>query len=378
MSSQICLKLHLDSDILRVRAPVDKCRKVEEIRSYVEMAWPDLKKTPYHLYYTDDMDDACVLNQVSLPDALILAEKSRVPTMNIYVKTGEDEEDDVVVGDSLSRMVNQLVDFDMIPGRAAAQEFAEMLQAAGQDLDKVTDELVKSRVEKPSSEKHTSKKSLSKKSPTGKQLKPKSSVKIEREVSDETDAFDTMADLLTGLGFVDSKKAARDLLRKLVPSTDDLDKVSDHIERWAERQQREEKAYSEDDEDVAKGEERKNDKSGKPLATLLNDYGFVADEKSANELVEALEDTNQDVDKILYHFIHGPSKPVYNKPLPTPEERQAQEDAAAKRCVDKQVEKYEQKQRKAGRKMQPAEARWGWACPKHPRDPKADHIDLLC
>ncbi|EER17182.1 hypothetical protein Pmar_PMAR020840 [Perkinsus marinus ATCC 50983] len=87
--------------------------------------------------------------------------------------------------------------------------------------------------------------------------------------------------------------------------------------------------------------------------------------------------TDQDLNRILFHFIHGPSKPVNDKPLPTPEERQAMDDAAAMRGVKEEVKEYEQKQKKAGKKLQAAEPRWGWAGPKHPRDPKADKIDLL-
>ncbi|KAF4667201.1 hypothetical protein FOL47_003689 [Perkinsus chesapeaki] len=352
MSSEICLKLHLDSDILRVRAPFEKCEKMEEICSYVEMAWPDLKEIPYQLYYIDDLDDACVLNQVSLADALLLAEESVVPTLNIYVQpVDEDEEEtDVIVEDPLSRVVDELVDLDMIPSFAMAQELAEVLQSAGQDLDAVADELMKTKAEKPVSKKQPAKKIAAKK-PTKaiahkaakKQTKP---LKIQREVSDEQEAIDTM--------------------------------VTDHIKRWADEQHRAEKAESEDAMDMKKAEGgEENEKSGKRLAKLLNDYGFVSNKKSADELVDALEATGQDLDSILYHFIHGPSKPIYRKPLLTPEEQQAQQDAGAKRCIAKQVKRYERKQRKSGRTMQATEPRWGWAAPKHPRDPKADHVDLL-
>ncbi|EER10570.1 hypothetical protein Pmar_PMAR005700 [Perkinsus marinus ATCC 50983] len=180
-----------------------------------------------------------------------------------------------------------------------------------------------------------------------------------------------MVDLLSDLGFVDSKKAARDLMNNLVSSTDDLNKVADNIKRRVEDQQRED-AYSKADECVMADK-----KPGEHLAQLLNDYGFVVDEDSANKLVAALEATDQDLNRILFHFIHGPSKPVNDKPLPTPEERQAMDDAAAMRGVKEEVKEYEQKQKKAGKKLQAAEPRWGWAGPKHPRDPKADKIDLL-
>ncbi|EEQ98487.1 hypothetical protein Pmar_PMAR004411, partial [Perkinsus marinus ATCC 50983] len=247
MSSQICLKLHLDSDILRVRVPVDKCQKVDDICNYVEMAWPALSEASYRLYYIDDMDDACILSQISLPDALALAEESRVPTMNIFVDI-DDEEDVVVVDDPLSRMVDELIDGDLIPSYDVGQELVRVLQDAGQDLDKVTQELAKSRSKKSGSRTTTKKNAPKSPSVAAKpKLQPQSSLKIEREVSDENEAMDTMVDLLSDLGFVDSKKAARDLMNNLVSSTDDLNKVADNIKRRVEDQQRED-AYSKADE----------------------------------------------------------------------------------------------------------------------------------
>ncbi|KAF4666346.1 kelch-like [Perkinsus chesapeaki] len=358
---------HLE-DILRlIRLPLMDSKVVAALDSHpVASRSQDLPKLQlaalkYHLNPAGAAAVGCRLRR---------AGESRTPTLNIYVQPAdeEDEESDILVDDPLSRMVDELMDLDMISDYATGQELANILREGGQDLDKVTDELVRSRVEKPVTQKGKSSNAH------GSAYHPS----FKREVSDENDAVDTVVDLLTGLGFVDSREDALKLLDRLLLSTDDLNRVAEHIKRWAEDEECVDKAVSEDDEEVVKSAEKlEGDTAGKRLAKLLNDYGFVENQKSADELVDALEACNQDMDKVLYHFVHRSSKPVNRKPLPSPKEQQVQEDAAAKRGVDEEVKEYEAKERKSGRKVQPSEARWGWACPKHPCDPKADNVDIL-
>ncbi|KAF4652715.1 hypothetical protein FOZ61_002069 [Perkinsus olseni] len=99
MSDPIVLKLHFNSDIVRVRLEESsQCANLSEVRSYIINTWSPLAHQDFTVYYLDDEGDKCLLNDRSLPDAREVAKevaasnKKNTPTMDLYVEAVKNEE----------------------------------------------------------------------------------------------------------------------------------------------------------------------------------------------------------------------------------------------------------------------------------------------
>ncbi|EER11417.1 hypothetical protein Pmar_PMAR011080 [Perkinsus marinus ATCC 50983] len=99
MSDPIVLKLHFNSDIVRVRLESSsECGTCAQVRSYITNTWPLLAQQEFSIYYVDDEGDKCLLNDRSLPDArevakeMAVANKKSTPTMELFIDEQNKEE----------------------------------------------------------------------------------------------------------------------------------------------------------------------------------------------------------------------------------------------------------------------------------------------
>ncbi|EER14579.1 hypothetical protein Pmar_PMAR009035, partial [Perkinsus marinus ATCC 50983] len=146
-SSVLCLKLHSDSETIRVRVDPESCQSYDQLCSYVEKAWRELQFRDYRLFYMDDSDELCLLNDLSLSDALALADAQgkatkSVPVIDIYVDAYSEEAPSFTPLDSEALAVADLLDgLDYVIDPLSALRLVDCLAAADQDMGKVADSL---------------------------------------------------------------------------------------------------------------------------------------------------------------------------------------------------------------------------------------------
>ncbi|KAF4686273.1 hypothetical protein FOZ60_005467 [Perkinsus olseni] len=275
----------------------------------------------------------CLLNDLSLGDAIATVREgassssNSAPVLDLFIQSEGEEvalsssqppEEEVAeqmgVADTLARFLD---DMDYMDTLDAADDFVDGLVAADSDLNAILDCLqarddatsrkaVSSSAPKQigASEKKSPKEvqqsaTKAPKEPSAGEVeasgyeqvgdKAPKQFHVERQVSSPKEASDMMVDLLTKMGFVNNKKAAKDLVGRLVSSPDDLQRVADHID------------------DLVEGREPATtpalDDTAKQFIDMLDDSGMVQDRNAAEDLVGVLKDAEQDVDKVFNNFL---------------------------------------------------------------------------
>ncbi|EEQ99018.1 hypothetical protein Pmar_PMAR012026 [Perkinsus marinus ATCC 50983] len=329
---ELILKLHSIEETLRVRVEVDACKSMAQITGYIEKAWPQLKDEKYRIYYLDDSDELCVLNELSVGDAITLPAKmmragdDAVPVLDLFIKKEIDRDltSPREVNPSARNLARRLTDFDYMNSFDDAWQLVDSMLATGQDLDSVAKHLetrqdrkqksvdaapqeppargvkrIASEMEKDSSAVQPQVKTSGKVYATTSDGKHE--YHIEKRVKSEKEAVDTMVDLLTEMGFVESKDKAKDLVNNLVGSGEDLKRVADHIMSRAIEQENDSPLALRDLDDELKLVEA--DDTARDFADLLDDFGFVGSRDAARELVGSLMATEQDLGSIADHFM---------------------------------------------------------------------------
>ncbi|EER11900.1 hypothetical protein Pmar_PMAR014038, partial [Perkinsus marinus ATCC 50983] len=285
-SSVLCLELHSDSETIRVRVDPESCQSYDQLCSYVEKAWRELQFRDYRLFYMDDSDELCLLNDLSLSDALALADAQgkatkSVPVIDIFVDAYNEEAPSFTPLDSEALAVADLLDgLDYVIDPLSALRLVDCLAAADQDMGKVADSLKTKKAtkevhenvtgsknvnkssegvldSKPTSkvpEKTTSEKSVAVESKGGNkqvvEAKPQVTVncekmvqrsgdepevvRMQKEVSSEKEAKDAMVDFLSKSGFVTGKKAGKELVNSMFQDMSSIREVADRLMGYEE------------------------------------------------------------------------------------------------------------------------------------------------
>ncbi|KAF4699445.1 hypothetical protein FOZ62_002344 [Perkinsus olseni] len=376
---ELVLKLHTTEETLRVRVQADSCKDMAQIKGYIEQAWPELKGKEYRIYYLDDADEMCLLNDLSVADAVSLPGKmlksndeSAVPVLDLFIKRDTDRSVAVQRADDASarNLARWLTDFDYMNTFDDAWQLVDSMLATGQDLDSVARHLENRQNEKKSvtaaaavpkaqkparGEKRTASEMEKENDASAIQPHVKTSGKvsatsrkdgheyhIERNVKSEKEAVDTMVDLLTEMGFVEGKDKAKELVNGLVGSGKDLQRVADHImSRALEQEQDSSRAWK----DIA--DEMKmvdDDETARDFADMLDDFGFVESHDAARELVGSLMATQQNLSRIADHFMrHARTNSLKGAKKVADAQKKAVGDAAGKKKTDGQGQQQEQK-----------------------------------
>ncbi|KAF4661217.1 hypothetical protein FOZ61_003435 [Perkinsus olseni] len=304
MSSNFILKMRSDAGVLRIRVNASSVKNMTDIEEYVLKAWPQLGRLyeDYRLYYIDDSDEKCLLNDLSLEDGLTLARiraeaSGRVPILELNIEKVDDgnsatfcENADSEIGDA-DTLAELLEDLGYVVSSDDADALVESLGETGVDLARLREQLESEKKNK------------------GQEELPKDPVEglpIEKMEPGDEDARRTMVDLLTQLGFVDNRETAEDLVKRLGSSSKDINEVSRRLIDLAKEQ--EEERTGEATEEPLK---EANDKElcvaetsdvAKQLQRLLVEKHFVRTPEGAEDLVAALVGADQDLKKVLQHF----------------------------------------------------------------------------
>ncbi|KAF4667200.1 hypothetical protein FOL47_003685 [Perkinsus chesapeaki] len=344
MSSDLILKLRTRTQTMRVRVASEKLTDMCQIKDFIEKAWTQLQGKQYRVYYVDEFGEMCVLNDLSLGDAIATVREQAAalditPVLDLYIQDeGEEvplsstapEENiaqEVDVADTLAQLLD---DMDFMDSIDAAEQFVDGLVAANSDLDAILGHLrgENSPIQRRAVPASAPAKSLAapeKKSTKAVQKAAKPSKEpsttgeieasgyeqvgdkapkqfhVERQVSSAKEASDMMVDLLSKMGFVNSKKDAQDLVAQLTSGPEDLQRVADHIE------------------DLVEGREPTvMDGTAKQFIDMLNDTGAVQDRDAAEDLVGALVDAEQDVDKVFNNFLERTNSKQEQKAIQQP------------------------------------------------------------
>ncbi|KAF4664748.1 hypothetical protein FOL47_004983 [Perkinsus chesapeaki] len=333
IASVLCLKLHSDSETIRVRVDPEQCQTYEQLCGFVEKAWRELQFRDYRLFYLDNVGEMCLLNDLSLPDALAVANARgkisyTVPVLDIYVDVKGGEQPSFTPLDPTALMVADLLDdLDYVTDPFAALRLVDSLAAADQDMAKVADSLKAKKAEKKEQKAVVDKKEepsveeqdeAAQKQVATSQKKPAVSVScekavqqsgsepkvmhMEKEVSSEKEAKDAMADFLNKSGFVGDKKSGQQLVNNMFDDMSSMQKVADRLMGY-------EKADAKDTKEVQDETKELQNVQADPLARnfvdMLSDFGFIQNKAAARELVSALMATQADLDGLTKRLEAG-------------------------------------------------------------------------
>ncbi|KAF4671592.1 hypothetical protein FOL47_001407 [Perkinsus chesapeaki] len=340
-ASVLCLKLHTDSETLRIRVDPEDLQSYDKLCEYVEKAWRELQVRDYRLFYMDEDNEFCLLNNLSLPDAIAGAEAegkatNSLPVLDIYVDVEGGKEPSFTPLDPVSLMVADLLDdLDYVSSPLSALQLVDSMLAADQDLGKVAQTLKAKKEEQEKqdavkdqapaeAEKIASKgeqkssvasASVEKKATTEEE-KPKVEVSVdksvekagskpevthmEKEVSSEKEAKDAMADFLAKSGFVSDKKSGEDLVSRMFQNVSGLQQVANRLMGY---EQPESKKDSKEVADETKQlQQVESNPEARDFIDMLSDLGFVENKAAARELVGALQAAQTDLDQLAQRF----------------------------------------------------------------------------
>ncbi|KAF4704463.1 hypothetical protein FOZ62_031999 [Perkinsus olseni] len=290
MSSNFILKMRSDAGILRIRVNASSVKNMTDIEEYVLKTWPQLGRLyeNYRLYYTDDSDEKCLLNDLSLEDGLTLARiraeaSGRVPMLELNIEKVDDgnsatpcEKADSEIGDA-DTLAELLEDLGYVVSSHDADALVESLGETGVDLARLREQLE------------------SEKKNGGQEELPKDPVEglpIEKTESGDEDARRTMVDLLTQLGFVDNRETAEDLVKRLGSSSKDINEVSRRLIDLA-KEQEEERTGEATEEPLKEANDKElcvaeSSDVANQLQRLLIEKHFVRTPEGAEDLVAAM------------------------------------------------------------------------------------------
>ncbi|KAF4755000.1 hypothetical protein FOZ62_028514 [Perkinsus olseni] len=332
MSSQLCLKFHLGREVLRVRVNLSECQTASQLSEYIEKVWPKkLEGVMYRLFYTDESGEMCVLNDLSIGDALGTAEErakkcDATPVLDVYVKVdgdGDDDDSTPVAAQTATDLLNEL---NLMTDPFYSQQLVDSLVETGQDMDKFVDTLQSKKDDQPH-QKADKKPSLvqriasrfnsPKKNTDGGSSKPQMQVSydqsvqngsgspkvshFEKKVSSEKEAKEAMAEFLKKSGYVSNQKTAEDLVNRLFGPRSDFsgfEKFANSLLDYGDAGNDEKKAAKKSSDLRALD----TDESAKEFADMLNDFDFVDNSTAARELTSALMSAQQDLEQIENNF----------------------------------------------------------------------------
>ncbi|EER11899.1 hypothetical protein Pmar_PMAR014037, partial [Perkinsus marinus ATCC 50983] len=85
MSNNLVLKLRTRTQTMRVRVDSEKLADMYQIKDYIEQSWTQLKGKDYRVYYVDEFGEMCLLNDLSLGDAIATVQELNMSAKNIPV-----------------------------------------------------------------------------------------------------------------------------------------------------------------------------------------------------------------------------------------------------------------------------------------------------
>ncbi|KAF4661459.1 hypothetical protein FOL47_006670 [Perkinsus chesapeaki] len=343
MSSDLILKLRTDEEVLRTRVDASTVKNMTDINEYILQTWPELGRLyeDYRVYYIDDFDEKCLLNELSVQDALTLAKiraqaSGSVPVLELYIEVldhddSEAESEELAaneVEDPEETLAKLLEDLGYVVSSEDALSLVDSLGETGIDLDKLREQLeiekngAQETAEKIAPAVETKKpavKAPAKGEPESGWVvdavpeEPDEGLHIVKTVSNDKDAVSTMVDLLTQLGFVDNRETAQELVNRLVSSSNDVDRISKRIMDLAEQQEQERSGEATEEAVKDANDEElsavKRSSAAKDLENLLYNMGFVETREAAKDIVAALVGAGQDLRKVIEHFeAEKPSK----------------------------------------------------------------------
>ncbi|KAF4683450.1 hypothetical protein FOZ60_009111 [Perkinsus olseni] len=309
MSSELCLKFHLGREVLRVRVNPSECQTASQLSEYIEKAWPKkLEGVMYRLFYTDESGEMCVLNDLSIGDALGTAEErakksGATPVLDVYVKVdgdGDDDDSTPVAAQTATDLLNEL---NIMTDPFYSQQLVDSLVETGQDMDKFVDTL--------QAKKDDQQQQKAEKKPSLMQVSYDQSVQngsgcpkvshFEKKVSSEKEAKEAMAEFLKKSGYVSNQKTAEDLVNRLFGPRSDFsgfEKFANNLLDYGDAGNDEKKAAKKSSDLRALD----TDESAKEFADMLNDFDFVDNSTAARELTSALMSAQQDLEQIENNF----------------------------------------------------------------------------
>ncbi|KAF4689134.1 hypothetical protein FOZ60_001987 [Perkinsus olseni] len=356
-ASVICLKLHTDSETLRIRVDPEELQTYDKLCGYVEKAWRELQVRDYRLFYMDEDNEFCILNDLSLPDAIAVAEAKgkatdSVAVLDIYVDVEGGREPSFVPLDPVSLMVADLLDdLDYVSSPLSALQLVDSMLAADQDIGKIAQSLKAKKDEQeqqgavkdqttaansqPQASSNTST-AVEKKATKGEE-KPKVDVRVDRsvqkagskpevthmekEVSSEKEAKDAMADFLAKSGFVADKKSGDDLVNRMFENVGAMQKVTDRLMGYEKPESK--KDAKEVADETKQLQQVESSPVAKDFVDMLSDCGFVENKAVARELVGALEAAQTDLAQLAQRFTDAGQSDKKSSPAVTAAKQQS-------------------------------------------------------
>ncbi|KAF4753688.1 hypothetical protein FOZ62_016455, partial [Perkinsus olseni] len=83
VDSEVILKFHFNSDIVRVRASPCDCDSISKLNEYVADAWPELRGKPFDILFCDGLGAKDILDEDKLMKLLSDASGSDGASRNI-------------------------------------------------------------------------------------------------------------------------------------------------------------------------------------------------------------------------------------------------------------------------------------------------------
>ncbi|KAF4743064.1 hypothetical protein FOZ62_018569 [Perkinsus olseni] len=155
MPSDLILKLRTRTQTMRVRVDSEKLTDMCQIKGYIEKSWTQLQGKQYRIYYIDEYGEMCLLNDLSLGDAIATVREgassssNSAPVLDLFIQSEGEEvalsssqppEEEVAeqmgVADTLARFLD---DMDYMDTLDAADDFVDGLVAADSDLNAILD-----------------------------------------------------------------------------------------------------------------------------------------------------------------------------------------------------------------------------------------------
>ncbi|EER14580.1 hypothetical protein Pmar_PMAR009036, partial [Perkinsus marinus ATCC 50983] len=144
MSNNLVLKLRTRTQTMRVRVDSEKLTDMYQIKDYIEQSWTQLKGKDYRVYYVDEFGEMCLLNDLSLGDAIATVQElnmsaKNIPVLDLFIQAEGEEvplssksqsDDDGEIArevDVANTLAQVLDDMDYMDSLDVAEQFVEGL-----------------------------------------------------------------------------------------------------------------------------------------------------------------------------------------------------------------------------------------------------------
>ncbi|EER17181.1 hypothetical protein Pmar_PMAR020839 [Perkinsus marinus ATCC 50983] len=309
MSNNLVLKLRTRTQTMRVRVDSEKLTDMYQIKDYIEQSWTQLKGKDYRVYYVDEFGEMCLLNDLSLGDAIATVQElnmsaKNIPVLDLFIQAEGEEvplssksqsDDDGEIArevDVANTLAQVLDDMDYMDSLDVAEQFVEGLVAADSDLDAILDQLQADDAE-------NSRKPVSSTTPAKKiGVSGKKSSKVAQQAPKAVDRETASIGKTKAKEVAPSGKKSSKIVQhtpKVAPrTTPSSSKVEvngyQQVNGEAPRQFHVEKQVSSPEE------------ASDMMVDLLTKMGFVDNKKAAEDLVGELLNSPDDLQRVADHI----------------------------------------------------------------------------